>query len=233
MNFKKVCWRIASTAMLLKYEVVSWLDGWKMGWRAHKLGFAPIDVLMLRPTSSSSGGSKMVLGIKYGRVAYLQRWEHHQQLEEETGFCLITVQLLGYCVGALNTLMMVMVMMVVLMLMVMVMGIITVHLRHYAAGTSSSSSSITIHLEYEYCVSAPYTLKAIWSKWSFDNCSMTHMVDHLGFGMKFYACKHFTEIITQNLILCSGLNIFSQISDFFRMKPNLWGIYMTWRYWEA
>ena len=178
---------------------------------------------MLRPTSSSSGGSKMVLGIKYGRVAYLQRWEHHQQLEEETGFCLITVQLLGYCVGALNTLMMVMVMMVVLMLMVMVMGIITVHLRHYAAGTSSSS--ITIHLEY--CVSAPHTLKVILSKWSFDNCSLTHMVGHLGFGMKFYASKHFTEIITQNLILCSGLNIFSQISDFFRMKPNLWGIYMT------
>ena len=68
----------------------------------------------------------MVLGIKYGRVAYLQRWEHHQQLEEETGFCLITVQLLGYCVGALNTLMVVMVMMV-MMVMVMVMGIITVH----------------------------------------------------------------------------------------------------------
>ena len=31
MNFKKVGWRIAPTAMLLKYEVVSWLDGWKMG----------------------------------------------------------------------------------------------------------------------------------------------------------------------------------------------------------
>ena len=31
MNFEKVGWRIASTAMLLKYEVVSWLDGWKMG----------------------------------------------------------------------------------------------------------------------------------------------------------------------------------------------------------